>query len=141
VNCQIAQNNLSAYLDRELPGDAMIAVRRHVEQCDECQRELESIRRVKASLSALPVMEPSAQFAQRMTSLVSGGATPTPRLPFGVVLATSVAAAVLAVVVFNIFLSGGRGSIEEGSRFDAASDSALTEPDFGGHAPLIPVGR
>jgi hypothetical protein len=57
-------------------------------------------------------------------------------------VATSVAATLLAVVVFNLFFGSQRAqTANDGARFDAASDSAVTSPDFGGHAPLIPVGR
>lgn len=143
MNCQIAQSNLSAYLDRELPGDAMIAVRNHVEHCEACTADLDELRKVKASLGTLPVVGPREGFAEELMHKVCGTPQqPAPRISLGVVVATSVAAAVLALLMFNVFFGGQRapGSVDQG-RFDAASDTAVTAPDFGGHAPLIPVNR
>jgi hypothetical protein len=58
-------------------------------------------------------------------------------------VATSVAAAALAVLLFNAFIGGTDRTrlADDGARFDEASDAAVTNPDFGSHAPLIPVGR
>lgn len=143
MNCQIAQSNLSAYLDRELPGDAMIAVRKHLEACAECHNELESLRDIKAGLGAMPLVGPREGFTQDL--MVAIGAKPAPqhRYPFGLVVATSVAAAVMALLAFNAFFGTSKGPsyVDESGGFDAASDGAVTAPDFGGHAPLIPVNR
>jgi len=45
---------LSAYLDRELPPEQEAAVRRHVEGCAQCQDDLARLAQVKRLLSALP---------------------------------------------------------------------------------------
>jgi anti-sigma factor RsiW len=143
VNCQIAQNSLSAYLDRELAGDQMIAVRSHVEHCPDCQSELETLRSVKSRLASLPVFEPREGFAEDVLRLVRNDDGQAASIPVGLMVATSVAAAVLAVLAFNAFF--GRPATpqyaSDDTRFDAASDSALTSSDFGSHAPIIPVGR
>ena len=143
MNCQNAQNSLSAYLDRELSGDAMYAVRSHLERCPSCQAELDSLRAVKSALVGLPVIEPREGLAEDVMRMVRGNSAAAPRMPLGVMVATSVAAALLALVLFNVmFGSAARPQYAEDSgRFDAASDGAVTAPDFGGHAPLIPVGR
>jgi anti-sigma factor RsiW len=143
VNCQIVQNSLSAYLDRELPGDQMIALRSHLASCPECGSELESLRAVKSGLASLTVHEPRAGLVEDVLRHVRTQDQPTVRVPVGTMVATSVAAAVLAVLAFNLFFGAkNRPQLaDEGARFDAASDSAVTSPDFGGHAPLIPVGR
>lgn len=143
MNCQFSHNRLSAYLDRELTGDQMIAVRTHVEQCNECQRELEALRSVKHGLRDLPTLEPRETLAADILRMARQDRAHSAPVPFGVMVATSVAAAVLAVLMFNLFF-GARSRaqyVDQDTRFDAASDSAVTSPDFGGHAPLIPVGR
>jgi anti-sigma factor RsiW len=141
VNCQIAQNNLSAYLDRELPGDAMIALRNHIDQCSDCQRELEALRDVKTSLASMVVVDPKEGFTQEVMALVSGSSNAGPKMPVGLVVATSVAAAVMALLLFNVFFGAADRPTYADDRFDAATDTAVTAPDFGGHAPLNPVGR
>ena len=142
MNCQIAQSNLSAYLDRELPGDAMIAVRNHLDLCPDCSCELEAIRQIKTGLGAMPLIGPREEFASNVMVAIKGSPQPAFRVPVGVVVATSVAAAVLALLAFNVFFGNQASpSYVDDSRFDPASDSAVTAPDFGGHAPLIPVNR
>lgn len=143
MNCQFSHNRLSAYLDRELTGDQMIAVRTHVDQCDECLRELAALRSIKHGLRDLPMVEPRETLAADILRMTRQQRAQSAPVPFGVMVATSVAAAVLAVLMFNLFF-GARSRaqyVDQGTRFDAASDSAVTSPDFGGHAPLIPVGR
>jgi anti-sigma factor RsiW len=142
VNCHIVQNSLSAYLDRELPGAQMIEVRAHVERCDACAAELESLRSVKSGLGALAVCEPREGLAEDVLRLATA-ADRAPRVPVGLLLATSAAAVALALVLFNAFFGAPSQPrmAEEGLRFDAASDTAVTSPDFGGHAPIMPVGR
>ncbi len=143
MNCQIAQNSLSAFLDRELSGDAMLAVRSHLETCPECREEFAALKALKSDLGALSVVEPRAGLASDIMRNVRGEVAPAPRIPVGVMVATSVAAAVLALLVFNVFFGNASSPqfAEDSSRFDAATDSAVTAPDFGGHAPIIPVGR
>jgi anti-sigma factor RsiW len=143
VNCQFAQNRLSAYLDRELAGDQMMAVRAHIEVCTACQAEMEGLRAVKHGLRELPMVEPRENLAADILRLARAERKQSAPVPFGFMVATSVAAAVLAVLLFNLFF-GPRSRpqyADQDTRFDAASDSAVTSPDFGGHAPLIPVGR
>lgn len=143
MNCQFAQNRLSAYLDRELTGDQMMAVRSHIELCGECQSELASMKAVKHGLRDLPMIEPRETLAADILRKTREDRRESAPVPFGLMVATSVAAAVLAVLLFNVFFGPRTGPqyVDQDSRFDAASDSAVTSPDFGGHAPLIPVGR
>jgi anti-sigma factor RsiW len=60
--CSRVQNLLSAYVDRELTGAEMQAVRRHLDGCGGCQNELAGIRSVKGLFGALPAAEPPAPF-------------------------------------------------------------------------------
>jgi anti-sigma factor RsiW len=53
---------LSAYLDSELNGYEMLAVREHLSRCNDCADERESLRSVKLMLSSLPQREPRAEF-------------------------------------------------------------------------------
>jgi anti-sigma factor RsiW len=143
VNCQFSQNRLSAYLDRELTGEQMMAVRAHLETCSACQSDLDALKSVKSGLRDLPTVEPRATLAADILRMAREERRESSPVPFGLMVATSVAAAVFAVLLFNMFFgpSSRPQYADQGTRFDAASDSAVTSPDFGGHAPLIPVGR
>ncbi len=48
------EQQLSAYLDRELPPEQEAAVRRHVAGCAQCREELARLNQVKRLLGALP---------------------------------------------------------------------------------------
>jgi len=54
---------MSAYVDGELPGTEMLAIRRHLSECAECAREHESTRIVKQAVSRLRSVAPRKDFA------------------------------------------------------------------------------
>ncbi|MHB0997958.1 MAG: anti-sigma factor family protein [Armatimonadota bacterium] len=66
MNCHKIQNLLSAYVDCELSGLEMLAVRQHLSQCDECNTEFEQTLIVKRSLGAASPAMPSAELASRI---------------------------------------------------------------------------
>ena len=145
MNCRNSSNSLSAYVDRELTGEQMLALRSHIERCDECKAEYESLQSLKAQLAALPMHEPPQGLDLDVIRMVRRlrPANSRTRLSWALLAATSVAAAALAVLAFNAFfgLTSEPGVVEAGSGFDAETDSAVVDPDFGGHAPILPVGR
>jgi anti-sigma factor RsiW len=66
MNCHQVTKVISAYVDGELTGHEMLAIRSHVLHCEECGEEMESIRRAKVLLSRLRTMEPRAGFADQI---------------------------------------------------------------------------
>ena len=50
MNCNEAVENLWQYLDRELDGDAVAEVERHLRECRECFSKAEFERRLRALL-------------------------------------------------------------------------------------------
>ncbi|AIE84943.1 anti-sigma factor family protein [Fimbriimonas ginsengisoli] len=75
MNCKSVQNQLSAYLDREVAGDEMLAIRAHLHDCDECRDEAEALKMLKRMLTESPVPEPSADFADRLCAAVLSSRT------------------------------------------------------------------
>lgn len=138
-------NSLSAYLDRELPGDQMLAMRSHVERCADCTAELESLRGLKSELSALPMCSPPEDLAENILRQVriSEPATKERRLSWGLMVATSLAAATLALLAFNSFFdtSPTQQIAVDGTEFDSGSDYNHYSPGSGSTAPLIPVSK
>ena len=145
MNCRNISNSLSAYVDRELTGDQMIALRSHIERCPECKAEYESLTSLKAALAALPMHEPPEGLDQDVIRLVRrlNPASARTRLSWALMAATSVAAAALAVLTFNAFfgLTSETDVVEADAQFDAGTDGAFVDPIDGGHAPILPVGR
>jgi predicted anti-sigma-YlaC factor YlaD len=70
MNCKSVQNQLSAYLDREIAGDEMLAIRAHLHDCAECREEAEALKTLKRMLTASPVPEPPADLADRLCATV-----------------------------------------------------------------------
>ena len=145
MNCRHTINSLSAYVDRELSGDQMIALRSHVERCPECKAEYESLKSLKTALAALPMHEPPKGLDQQVIRMVRRlePSRSRTRLSWALLAATSAAAAALAVLTFNAFfgLTSQPDVVEGGAQFDAHTDGAVVDPISAGHAPILPVGR
>ncbi|MCX8052820.1 MAG: anti-sigma factor [Armatimonadetes bacterium] len=63
MNCRRVMNLISAYVDGELAGTEMLAIRRHLSECPECCQEYESVRQVKQALSRLRTVFPRNDLA------------------------------------------------------------------------------
>lgn len=70
MTCKHVQSRLSAYLDRELPGAELLAMRSHLASCAACREEEDALRQLKRFLGAAPTPEPPADFAERLTARV-----------------------------------------------------------------------
>lgn len=145
MNCRHSLNSLSAYLDRELTGDQMLAMRSHVDRCHECSAELDSLRELKSELSSLPMCSPRKELTEEILRKVriSEPATAERRWSWGLTVATSVAAAALALLAFNAFIgvSPNPQIAEDGDEFNAGSDHYVHSPGSSSTAPLIPVSK
>ena len=76
MGCSRAQNQISAYLDRELTGEEMLEIRQHLRACPECATEHSAILRVKRLLSGLPVHDPAQAFSASLLNRTSSGRYP-----------------------------------------------------------------
>ncbi len=68
MNCRAARQLISPYLDGQLTGREMLALGDHLENCESCQQEIESLRQVKALLRGLAVPRPPLEFSRQLTS-------------------------------------------------------------------------
>jgi len=75
MNCHRVQNLISAYVDGELPGVEMLAVRQHISDCGDCKSEFESILLVKRSISCLAPKCPSTDLAASICMKLSESGT------------------------------------------------------------------
>ncbi|MEQ1821521.1 MAG: zf-HC2 domain-containing protein [Fimbriimonadaceae bacterium] len=99
MNCNHFQNLVSAYLDGELGGNEMRAMRSHLNLCPDCCAELEIARAVKATMSHAPLAEPPAGFEDRLFAHVLKSEKRTHRfLPITMI-------GVVAVVAFTITMA------------------------------------
>jgi len=70
VDHQRAQDLLSDYLDGELSDESISELEQHLESCDECQSELESLGDTLSVLKGLKPADPSPDFLQQVTKKV-----------------------------------------------------------------------
>ena len=68
MNCRKVQSLMSAYVDCELSGLEMLAVRQHLSECCECKSESESLFRVKKALGSLCAKHPASDLVNRICS-------------------------------------------------------------------------
>ena len=66
MNCHKVQSLISAYVDCEIPGVEMLAVRQHLSECAECNSEYECLLRVKRAFGSLDPQVPSPALAERI---------------------------------------------------------------------------
>jgi negative regulator of sigma E activity len=60
LNCRRVNGLLSAYIDSEVTGEEMLAIRDHLEQCAGCAAEHEALLQTKRLLSSLALRAPRA---------------------------------------------------------------------------------
>lgn len=63
MNCHHARQLISPYLDQQLTGREMLALQDHFSGCASCEREMQSIRQVKALLRGLREPGPPRDFS------------------------------------------------------------------------------
>jgi len=71
VNCRRVRSQLSAYVDNELTGYEMFALREHLSHCRECRDEHYSLKTMKYLLSALPDKEPNPEWVALLAESIS----------------------------------------------------------------------
>jgi hypothetical protein len=68
MKCEWTKENVVLYMYDELPDDARFEFMHHIQQCEDCRRELEAAQAFKQDMSVLPAPEVSPNFlaANRM---------------------------------------------------------------------------
>lgn len=68
MNCRKVQNLISAYIDSELTGVEMLAIRDHVSHCANCDNEYKSLLKLKRSFGRMSSKQPSDDLAFKICS-------------------------------------------------------------------------
>src|SRR5688572_16053749 len=76
MTCKCVSQKIDSYLDGELCGTEMIAIRSHLHKCDACAEEAESLRSLKSGLSMLPCCEPPEDLEGRLVLAVKESSRP-----------------------------------------------------------------
>lgn len=107
MNCELCTDNLTAYLDAELSALEAEDVRRHVEVCVPCRRELEDLRDSMQFIDArVTQLDPSPALWRNLQARITQLPQPQPRLRLGDLFRTRWAPVALAA---SIALGAGLG--------------------------------
>lgn len=136
MTCASVESLLSAYADHELDGARSLAVRRHLERCPACQRELDGLLATKRILSQCLAAPPAPSVEAFLAPLGRRERT-VPRAWAAALIASSAAAAGL--------LAAWSQQPAPTHTADAASLAASDAPytysgdTFAGGLPIVPA--
>jgi hypothetical protein len=68
MRCDNAQEFFSDYIEETLERPMVVALEAHFRACEACTQDLAALRRTWTALTALPVVEPPAEFARRVAA-------------------------------------------------------------------------
>lgn len=111
MNCRLVQSRLSAYIDGELGGVEMLAVRDHVARCKRCGAELEDLRSLKTLLTRCAVPEPCRNFEDRLLANVYAHQQRRVQSTWRATLFASLGTAAAAMTVTTVWLRSHREPI------------------------------
>ncbi|HRK21692.1 MAG TPA: zf-HC2 domain-containing protein [Fimbriimonadaceae bacterium] len=115
MTCKYVSQNIGSYLDGELPGTEMLAIRSHLHDCPGCAAEAEALCSLKFELANLPCASAPADLEDRLLRAVRLEAGPVlSRKQIGLRWGSAVAAAACAGFAFMWF-----GVLGSGNKADA----------------------
>lgn len=149
MNCKSVQQSLSAYVDRELPGSEMLALRSHLSHCRTCMREETEIRNLKALLGDLPTVDVPDDLEGRLLLSIHSERRPAAARKPSLAVVAGVAIAAAAITFALLPSSQGSpttptvrhriGASNDSIAFEIRRDQALSaanDPLGGGQAIL-----
>ena len=136
---------LSSYIDGEVSASEARRVEEHLDGCDECVAELESLRATAMLLSRLPVLETPRSYA--LTPADVEEAAPRFRLPsiaaftggFAPAVATALALVLVVGVALIALWSIGTGGGYQAAAPAPAAAPAAPAPQMAAPAPQVPM--
>lgn len=114
MNCRRISSLLSAYIDGELSGVEMLAVREHLSNCITCREDYESLRDTKQKLARMTAVPPRDDLAGKICARLDVVEAPVYRRLWvgfsdGFRSRLSPAFATVAVVTLAFLLLGAKG--------------------------------
>ncbi len=122
---------LSDYIDGVLPETERVALEAHLQGCDSCPDELESLQTTVQLLQRMPEVEAPRSF--RIAPAAVTVPTPPPERP--VFLWSMRVSTALAVVAFTVMVAGNVTGLFEGGAGDGLEQRAASEDEFAYDSP------
>ncbi len=147
MNCTAFQGRLSAYLDHELTGRQMIAMREHLNTCEACRQEMEALRRVSELFVEVEAGDAPDGLDDRILRAVQVSAEQKPKRAASMMIVTASAAAACfaAYIVSSVFTPMKETPPTQVSTgFDLSADQAyqISSDPFSSHVPVaLPAGH
>jgi anti-sigma factor RsiW len=98
---QACQDDLSAFVDGQLPARARGRVQRHLEECQTCRADLDSLRHAVALLRSTPALKPPRPFLLPASEGLRQRQVRRRRLSYGYLQAATAVATVMLVLVVS----------------------------------------
>ena len=117
---------LSDHVDGELPEAERIALEAHLQGCDSCTEELESLRATVQLMHRMPEVEAPRSF--RLAPAAVTAPSPPPERP--VLLWTMRVSTALAVVAFTVMVAGNVTGLFEGGGGDGGRAASEDETAY-----------
>lgn len=128
-----AEENLSAYLDDELPLDHKARLERHLAECAECRQSLHTLKQTVALLRRAPIVQPPVSFVLPPSAQRRQARYRQWQMAFGALRAAAVAASVILAVLLSadVLLTSGIVSLP-GKSAEGVSAPAVLEAQYAG---------
>lgn len=150
MTCKCVSHKITGYLDGELPGHEMLAIRAHLHDCPACAAEAEALCSLKFQLANLPIAEAPADFEDRLLRAVRLEAGPSltkrqvaARWGLGLVAASAASFAVMWFGVLATHAPESNGYVADsapsGGTYEVSQDQAYaTAADsLAGHGLVV----
>jgi len=134
--CEPCLENLSAYLDAELPAEEATAIRRHLEDCAACRRELDALARTRRTLAETfaetmaGAPAPPARTGARPAAAAKGRPAGRRGRLIRLVTAAGLAAAVILALVLNLYHPPTAAAADELLKRAAERHLTLEDAEF-----------
>jgi len=134
--CEPCRENLSAYLDAELPDEDAARIRHHVEACPACRGELAALVRTREALAATFAEAMANAPAPPVSTATSPPATGSARRPrhrgrlIRLITGTGIAAAVVLALVLNLYHPPTAAAADELLKRAAERHLGLEDAEF-----------
>ena len=112
MDCREFCENHVAFVDDTLAGIELVRIQRHIAECESCAKQNAKVRRALLIFRNLPLIEPSADFSQRLEARLRQErqcddllATTQRNLKRGAIAATLASAAMLGYIATTLYRS------------------------------------